>query len=99
MTVEEIHELAVELRRSYPGDRDFEDLARFVEQHAERFATSPVVSVQPPVANDAAPVVANGVANTAAVVANAKPRPKRDRNAYMSEFMRKRRAAERKDAP
>jgi hypothetical protein len=95
VTVEEIRELAVELRRSYPGDRDFEHLARFVEQHAERFATSPAVSVQPPVANDAAPVVANAVANDADV-ANAKPKRKRDRSGYMRDFMRRKRAAERK---
>jgi hypothetical protein len=97
VTVEEIRELAAGLRRSYPGDRDFEDLARFVEQHAEQFATSRAVSVQPTLANDVPPV-ANAVAN-AADVANAKPKPKRNRNVYMRKYMRKRRAAERKTAP
>ena len=94
MTVEEIRALAAELRRSYPGDRDFEDLARFAELHAERFATAPVVSVQSSVANDAAPAVANAVANDAGVANAAKP--KRKRAAYMRDFMRRKRAAERK---
>jgi hypothetical protein len=90
VTVEEIRALAADLRRMYPGDRNFEDLAHFAEQHAEQFATASAVSV--PVAND----VANAVANTVDV-ANTKP-PKRDRATYMKKYMRKRRAAERKAA-
>jgi hypothetical protein len=80
---------------------------------SREFDKRAAVSVQSlPVTDDAAPPVANEcelgvrkqliqasavteVANTADV-ANAKP--KRDRSAYMREFMRKRRAAERKAA-
>jgi hypothetical protein len=50
--------------------------------------------VPPPVANDVAPVVTEVVAN-AAGVANAKPKRKRDRTAYMRRYMRRKRAAER----
>jgi hypothetical protein len=53
--------------------------------------------VPPPVANDVAPVI-EVVAN-AADVANAKPKRKRDRSAYMRGFMRRKRAAERKATP